>query len=227
MLRTTKTKTGKGWLYVLISILIFGSLWGLSEVAIGGGLKAANFPYRSGLLTGIAMGIMGASLAFSWKPLKLLGIGLVAVGVSLLVVPVLHVSPVCKANSCLALVIESGSLTLGAFALGNKISKNVYAQMATGFTAALVASTAFYFAGSHFAPCAYLLSFTPGSFIVKEGVVWAVFSSVLFPIGYAIGKRLADSSSPVLAERRLYYSSSAVLLSACWTISALVIAAGF
>ena len=209
---------------VLIWILVFGSLWGLSEVALGGALKAAAFPYRAGLLTGIGMGIMGMALALSRKSLLPVGVGAVAVLVGLLVVPVLHVSAMCKANSSLALIIEAGSLSLAAGLITRKTGASVYGRMVTGFSAALLASAAFYFAGVHFAPCAYLLSFTPGSFVVKEGLVWAAFSGILLPIGYAAGERLAASTFPAFNRRSWYYSGSAVAL--CWGISALAIAAG-
>ncbi len=98
----TNTKTlanRQGLIHLLIWILVFGSLWGLSEVALGGGLRAANFPYRSGLLTGVGMAVMGIALASSRKPLIPIGVGMVAALVTLLVVPILHVSVMCKANS--------------------------------------------------------------------------------------------------------------------------------
>jgi hypothetical protein len=61
--------------------------------------------------------------------------------------------------------------------------------MAMGGGAVLLASAAFYIAGMHVAPCAYLLSFkTLGAFIVTEGLVWAAFSAILLPLGCAAGE---------------------------------------
>ncbi len=227
---TERTQGGRqGLLYVLTSILVFGSLWGLSEVVLGGSLRAAGFPYRSGLLTGAGMGIMGVALAMSRKWLLPVGIGVVAALVTLLVVPIMHVSVMCKANSCLALGLESGSLSLAAVLVGRKASRNIYGRMGMGGGAALLASAAFYFIGRQVAPCAYLLSFTtPGSFIVTEGLVWAAFSAILLPLGYAVGELLVITPLPVLFERNLArYASSAAIVALCWGISASAIAAGF
>jgi len=221
-----KISDRRGLVDVIIGILVFGSLWGLSEIALGGALKAASFPYRSGLLTGIGMAVMAMALAVSRKPLIPIGVGAVAVLVGLLVVPVLHVSPMCRANSSLALVLEAGSLTFAASLVASRRGKSVYGRMATGGSAALLASVAFYFAGTHFAPCAYLLSFTPGSFVVKEGLVWAAFSAILLPLGYSAGERLAENRLTVVTRRSALYSGSSLVVAACWGISALALALG-
>ncbi len=216
----------RGLIDLILGILVLGSLWGLSEIALGGVLKAAGFPYRSGLLTGIGMAVMGMALAVSRKPLIPIGVGAVAVLVGLLVVPVLHVSPMCRANSSLAVVLESGSLTLAASLIASRTGKSVYGRMATGGSAALLASVAFYFAGTHFAPCAYLLSFSAGSFVVKEGLVWAAFSTILLPVGYSAGERLAGNQLTVVRQRSALYSGSGLVVAVCWGISALALALG-
>jgi hypothetical protein len=218
----------KNLLHLFISILVFGSLWGLSEVLLGGSLRAANFPYRSGLLTGIGMGIMGASLAITKKWFLPVGIGIIAALVTLLVVPVLHASPLCRANSCLALGLESGSLSLISIIFSKKMGRNLYALVAVGAGAALIASTAFYFAGTHLAPCTYLLSFTAGSFIIKEGLVWAAFSAILFPLGFIAGQWLTVRAYGLqLKSNRYYYAINAVIAALCWGVCALAISAGF
>ena len=218
----------QGLLRLITGILFFGSLWGLSEVALGGGLRAASFPYRAGLLTAIGMAIMGIALANFRKPLMLVGIGSVAMLVNLLAVPLLHVSVACKANSCIAVGLESASLGLVAVLLMAKAGGSVYARMGSGAFAAVMASAAFYFVGTHVAPCNYLLSFTsPGTFVVQEGLVWAAFSAVLFPLGYLAGERLAVKPLPALAGRGLaYYATAAGAVILCLGFSALAIVSG-
>lgn len=209
-----------------IGILVFGSIWGLSEVALGGGLQVANFPYRAGLLTGIGMAIMGITLVIYKKPAMLIGIGLVAVLVKLLAVPILHISVMCKANSCIAVFTESVALSLMAFLLLREMGKNIYVRMGSGALAAIVASAGFYFVGMQVAPCQYLESFTPGGFIVTEGLIWAAFSAILLPLGYLAGEKLAAITSPVLTRRPIYYAASASTVLFCWGVSALAIMAG-
>ncbi len=220
-------RTG-GLTQLVIAMLVFGSLWGLSEVALGGSLRATDFPYRSGLLTAIGLGIMGMGLVTTRQPLALLGIGLVAALVTQQSVPILHTSIMCKANSSLALIIEAGSLSLVAATVMRRTGTNAYSRVTGGVLAALVASTGFYFIGTHVAPCNYLLSFaTPASFVVKEGLVWAGFTAFLLPLGCLAGEKLAATSLPALAGRSAaYYATMTGIVALAWGTSAVAIAAG-
>ncbi|MFH1032428.1 MAG: hypothetical protein V1767_07715 [Chloroflexota bacterium] len=210
----------------LIWILVFGALWGMSEVALGGGLKAASFPYRSGLLTGIGMGILAAAAAIWRKPLMLVGIGLVAASVNLLAIPVMHLAVSCKANSCVAVVIEAASLSLVAAALMNKT--NAYVRMAGGAASAVLASAGFYLIGTHVAPCQYLWSFgNVGTFVVKEGLTWAGFAAVLVPLGYIAGEKLASRLQVAESTKRLaYYGTASAIIGSSLGISYFAIIAG-
>lgn len=211
---------------LIIGILVFGSIWGLSEVVLGGGLSAADFPYKSGLLTGIGIGLMGMALAIYKKPAMLVGIGLVTVLVKLLAVPILHISVMCKANSCLAVFVEAVALSLVAFSLMSAMGKSVHARMGSGAAAAVIASVGFYFIGRQVAPCNYLLSFTPGGFIVTEGLIWASFSAILLPLGYWAGMKLEGKAFPWLTRKTLYYATTAATIVICWGVSAIAIASG-
>ncbi len=216
----------QGLPYVIIGILVFGSLWGLAEVVIGGGLATTSFPYRAGLLTGIGIAIMGIALALHKKPVMLIGIGLMAVLVKLLAVPILHISVMCKANSAIAVFTESVALALVASLFIGALSKSIHARMGTGALAAIIAAVGFCFIGIHAAPCNYLLSFTPGGFIITEGLIWAAFSACLLPPAYLLGEKLALKTSLVTTRRPLYYATSAVVICLCWGISAIAIMAG-
>jgi len=186
MMKDTENRSGKhqGLAHILIGILVFGSIWGLSEVALGGGLRAAQFPYRAGLLTGIGVALMGIALVIYRKPLMLLGIGIVTVLVKLLAIPILNIPVMCKANSCIAVMTESVALSLVAILLMGEMSKSIHARMGSGALAAIIASVSFYFIGMQVAPCKYLLSFAPVGFIITEGLIWAAFSACLLPLGY-------------------------------------------
>jgi hypothetical protein len=228
MTEVTRNKLSNlpGLVHLVIGILVFGSIWGLLEVALGGGLQVANFPYRAGLLTGIGIAIMGMALVIYKKPAMLIGIGLVTALVKLLAVPILHISIMCKANSCIAVFTEAVALSLVAFSLRSEMGKSVHARMGTGALAAIVASVGFYFVGMQVAPCKYLLSFTPGGFIITEGLIWAAFSAILLPLGYLAGEKLVGKASPALIRRSVYYPVSASTVLLCWGVSALVIMAG-
>jgi len=217
---------------IWMSILVLGSLWGLSEVVLNGAIRAAGLPYRAGILAGIGMALMAVAVAAFRKPVMLIGIALVAVLLKQLAVPILHVSVMCKANSCLAVMLE-GTALAGAVALaGRNLHRHISIRVGSAALAALTAAGVFYFAGMHVAPCRYLLSFNrPGglqAFLIAEGLVWAIFSGMLFPIGYWIGTQIRDSILTVERHRQLsYYVTSSLVVALCWLTSALAIAAGF
>jgi len=216
---------------VLTAVAVLGSLWGLSEVVVGGAIRAAGLPYRAGILTGIGMGLMAIAVSVFKKPPMLAGIALVAVLCKQLVVPILHVSVMCKANSCLAVMLEGLALAGMVSLAGRRLDRSYLAQIASGASAALLASAAFYFIGMRVAPCRYLLSFNrPGGFVAfltVEGLVWAVFSAVLFPVGHWAGTRLGDTVFALSARKpSLYYITSVALVVCCWAVSAFAIAAG-
>lgn len=169
---------------ILIAILVLGSLWGVSEVVLSGAIRAAGLPYRSGILTGIGMCIVGIAVGIFRKPLIIVGIALVAVLCKQLVVPIFHVSVMCKANSCLAVMLEGLSLAGVVSLAGRKLDSSHLAPIASGASSALIAAVAFYFLGMWVSPGPDLLSFNhPGGFIAfltSKGLVWAAFSGILF-----------------------------------------------
>ena len=213
-------------------ILILGSFWALSEAALGGSLRKMGFPYRAGLLTGIGFGLMGIMFGILKRPLMLIGVALVAVLGKQLAVPILHISIMCKANSCVAVILEGLALTGTLAIVGNMIKKSEIRRMLSGGSAALIASAAFYYIGMHVAPCRYLLSFNhPGgliSFLTVEGLVWAAFSAISFPVGYWIGDKIRGSLYNFTVRKPLiYYASSSAIVVLFWVGNAILIMKGF
>jgi hypothetical protein len=205
----------------LLVILVLGSLWGFSEVVLSETIKIAGIPFRAGILTGIGMGIMGIAVAMNRKTLPLLGIALVTVAAKELVVPILHCSFMCKANSCAAVLLQGLALSSVIVISGHRIAGGVFTRAIAGASAALLSAGAFYYVGINLAPCAYLLSFASQSGIVTfmgaEGIVWAAFSAVFFPIGCAIGARLLNLLPAVKMQKpAAYYLFTATGLFCCW-----------
>ena len=217
--------------YVLIAILVFGSIWGLSEVVLSGAIKAAGLPFRAGILIGVGMCIMGLSLGILRKSSILIGIALVAIFCKQLVVPILHVSVMCKANSCLAVMLE-GIALFGVVSLaGRKLESGHLPRIVSGASAAILAAIAFYFIGMRVVPCPFLRSFNrPGGFVAfltVEGLVWAVFSAIFFPIGYWLGARLRNTVLTLQTRKPLfYYTTSSAIVVCSWAVSAFAISTG-
>jgi hypothetical protein len=204
----------------IIMILVLGSLWGLFEVVLSDIIRSHGIPWRAGILTGIGMGIMGVAVGLSRKAAPLMGIALVAVAAKLLAVPILGCSLLCKANTCAAVLLQGAALS-GAVAIAwPRIADSSLKRAATGFSAALASAACFYYVGIQLSPCQYLLSFSGiVPFMLAEGIVWAAFSGVLFPLGYKLGLAVVHEIPVVKMNRPLaYYLSCSAGILLCWAV---------
>ena len=216
---------------MLIGLLVLGSVWGFLEVVLGGAMKAGSIPYKGDVLTGLGMMLMGIAVAMYRKPLLLIAIAAVAVGVRQLSIPILHLSTFCKANSSIAVMLGGTALAGGAALAGRRLERGARARVITGFAAGLTAAVSFFFIGMRVAPCRYLLSFNRAgglvAFLQAEGIIWAALCAILFPVGYRVGVSMRESVFDLRATRpALYYTASIMLVVCCWGISAIAIARG-
>jgi len=230
MAGTGQEKTDGSFVF-LQTVVVLGSLWGLSEVVISDTLKLLQIPFRAGILTGIGMGIMGMAVGMHRRPVMLAGLALVAIAAKQLVVPLLDCSIMCKANSCAAVLLQ-GCILCGLVSFFERFEKgDLSSRVVTGISAALIAAGAFYAVGTRLAPCQHLLSFAQHggmvSFIYTEGFSWAFFSGILYPAGYRAGVKL---NNPVRRfrnkEPRAYYATLTVIVAGCWAAAASIIALG-
>jgi hypothetical protein len=216
---------------VLVGLLVLGSVWGFLEVVLGGAMKAGGIPYKGDVLTGLGMLLMGIALALYRKPLLLIAIAAVAVGVRQLSIPILHLSTFCKANSSIAVLLGGSALAGAAAVAGRRLQRGARARVITGFAAGLTAALSFFFIGMRVAPCRYLLSFNRAgglvAFLGAEGIIWAALCAALFPAGYRVGESLRQGVFDLREARpALYYSASLTLAACCWVISGIAIARG-
>ena len=229
-MRGKRTETAQ-WAHILIAVAVLGSLWGFSEVVLSGALAAAGFPYRAALLTGIGLGLTSIAVAAHHRMWMPAAGGIVAVMVKLLVVPLLQVPASCKANSCLAVVVEGLALSIAVALLDRRMRESVVARMSGGAGAALLASAMFFPAGMRLAPCPYLLSFSRAGgllpFVLREGVPWAIASMLLVPVGYWLGERLREGVLAWEKKPLTYYASAAGTVVCCWAASAVAILLGW
>ena len=230
---------------IALAVLLLGSVWGAVEVVLGGAMHQAGVPHRVAIVAGLGMAIMGIGLGAFRRVYMLPLIALVVVCVRQLAVPILHVPFVCKANSCLAVVIEScalaGLVGLAGSRLtgrasgpgsGGSMTRGQWTTAAVvGGCAALLASGVFHTAGMRVAPCDHLLSYNRAlglvTYMATRGSFWAISSAALFPLGYLLGLRLEESVAAVPRSRpALYYLASALCVVTCWGASAVAISAG-
>ncbi|MCU0611039.1 MAG: hypothetical protein MUE60_04515 [Candidatus Eisenbacteria bacterium] len=215
----------------LVLVLIAGSLWGLSEVALNAGLRFLIPDLRATGLVASGMFLMGMLLGTGRSPVVVPAAALIAVACRQLVVPILQTSPLCKANACIAVTLQAASVAGAAAVLGRRIHHRPAMQAVVAGAGALVAAVSFHTVGLHVAPCAYLQSFgQPGGLVVflgREGIAWATAAALAMPVGYSWGHRLAHPLTRVRAiSAPLYYASSLALVAGCWIACGLMTAAG-
>ena len=216
---------------IAVAVLVLGSLWGVAEVVLNDAIKAADLPFRAGALTGVGMLAMGLLLGYARKPIAILGVPTVAVLVKQMVVPILGASVLCKANSCIAVLFEATVLAGVAGLALRGSGRSTIARAGAGAGAGLLAAVPFYFVGLAVAPCAYLMSFDRAggfaAFMVQEGLVWAAFSAVLFPVGYALGTRVREPLNAIETRNPVAYTGAALGVAlSCWVTAAIAIYAG-
>ncbi len=197
-----------------IAAVVAGSLWGLWEV-LGNEFIRNNFlSLRAGLLTGGGFLIMGLALGLLKRPALPLAIAFVAALSKQIIVPVTGCSPLCSANSCLALMLMGGILSGASILMKPQVQEpGRLKAVAVGFTVPFLAASVFYFGGMRLAPCPYLLTYnTAGGFLnfmMNEGLAWSLISALTFPAGLYAGYRAAAAYRNFVTLRtRLYYGVS-------------------
>lgn len=209
-----------------LSMLALGAMCGLVEVVVGNALHQSGI-HLSALLIGLGCILLGIGLAIYKNPLMIIGMGLTACLCKQLVVPVLGLSFMCEANSCLAVLLEYGSLAGMSALTMNSMRKNADARILTAGSGIFLGSVIYYFLGMRVSPCQYMLSFNVSggfvNFIAKEGLIWSAFSAALFPLGWSIGERLTEKTTALLQQKpRYFYLVTALSSTACCLIACII-----
>ncbi len=221
----------EGLLYLIIGILVFGSIWGLFEAPLGGFLNLIIFPNKGAIMSGIGAAIMASALAIYRKPAMLPGIGIVAASFKwlnswLLFVPI---NAVQIMNPAMAIILESLAFGLVAAFLMKRLTKNLFVGTGAGVLVGLMSATAYvYFAvyATHSPIFARMGIKSIGEFIMGNGAVQAAFFGILLPMGYLVGEKLAAKTVPVFTGKYLYYATSTAIICLCWGISAIALMSG-
>jgi len=227
----TRLEGRQGIFYVLLGILVFGSIWGLLEATLGGFLNLILFPNKGAIMAGIGVAIMASALAIYKKPSMLLGIGVVAASFKwfnawLLFVPLNAIQVV---NPAMAIIFESFAFALVAAFLMNRMEKKVLVGVGAGALAGFVGAVAWVYFAIYVlnAPAYARVVFTAGEYISNQAVIQAVFMGLFAPLGYLAGTKLAAKTFPALTKKMpLYYASTVATIVICWGVSAIAFVSG-
>jgi hypothetical protein len=218
-------------LYVVLGILVFGSIWGLLEATLGGFLNLIIFPNKGAIMAGIGVAIMAMALAIYRKPAMLPFIGIVAASFKwfnawLLFVPLNAIQVV---NPAMAIVFESLAFGLVAVFLMKRMEKNPLFSVGAGALAGFLAAVAWVYFAIYVmnAPAYARVVFTAGGFISNQAIIQAVFLGIFAPLGYLAGTKLVAKPFPQLTKKMpVYYASALATVALCWGLSAVAFVSG-
>ena len=211
------------------ALILCGAVLGLAEIVVSSIMRNAGLPYRSAILTGLGMGLMGLALAMYGRTAAVLGVTTVAALCKAVAIPVFQPPFFCNANACIAVLLNGAALSVLAAAAGRHLRRSAILRVAAGVGAALAGVAAFYCLGVYIQPCRPLLHINVtgslATYMGAKGLSAAVASGLLLPVGYAAGLRLRESLLPVWRRPGLVgYPVTAAVLVSCWLLNGLLIA---
>jgi len=221
-----------GTAQILVGILLFGSIWGLLEATLGGFLHLVIFPNKGAIMSGIGIAIMASALAIYKKPGVLPGIGIVSASFKLLDVWLfsLPINSVHIINPAMAIIFESLAFSLVAVFIVKRMESSILTGVAAGIVCGLISVIAYVYFAIYVTNSPLFERIGVSSiaeFIAGQGIVQAAFWGILLPVGYLAGDKLRKKPFSTLFRRvRLYYVTSASIITVCWVISAIAIKAG-
>ena len=202
-------------LKLLAGILVFGSLWGFSEVIIGSSLQDAGLP-TGAIMTGVfALTFLVFSRMIYRQPGMQVGMGLVAGGLRLF-------NPFVGCHLCSAIAIMAEGIIFEI--IWYKISpdfdelKNVITKGSMGIISAYLIYVGGYIVTQILTPVAAGASFYVENLIVflprilSSGLIAAVIGLVVLPV------TLLTKKIDITVKDHLYYPTTIGISLLCWFV---------
>jgi hypothetical protein len=219
------------WKFYFLNIIVFGAFLGLVEASLGKFIRGAGLP-RSPFVTGTGFLVMALGLAVFKMARVIPGITFMGILSKWLAVPLLGLPIFCQVNDHFAILLNGAFLFAGVAVFRKRIASGWKAQSAVAGLAAFGAGATFFALGRFLSPCTHLLSFRyagGAAFYMLTRVAPAtLLAAVLFPLGYALGRRLERWLLPLWLERKpLLVPLAGAFTAACLGMTVLLTAVGF
>lgn len=200
---------------LIAGILVFGSLWGFSEVIIGSSLQDIGLPTGAIMTGAFAITFLVLSRMIYRQPGMQFGIGVVAGGLRLF-------NPFvgCHLCSAIAIMAEGAIFEIIWYRISYDFSelKTVIIQVSMGIISAYFIYIGGYIVTQILTPVAAGASFYAENLIVflprilSSGLIAAVIGGAVLPI------TLLAKKIDITVKDRLYYPSTIGLSVLCWFI---------
>jgi len=198
---------------LIAGILVFGSLWGFSEVIIGTGLQNAGLPYGA-IMTGVfALSFLVLSRMIFRQPGMQMGMGLIAGGLRIF-------NPFigCHLCSAIAIMAEAAIFEIIWYKMESDFSdlKTITMQSSIGITTAYLVYIGGYITTQILTPIVggtgfyleNLIVFMPR--ILASGLLTALLGAVALPAILQLKKL------DLTIKDRLYYPATVGISILCW-----------
>jgi len=215
----TLSKSGNT-LYVLLGILVFGSVWGLVEATLGGALHLVHFAYKGAITGGVGMAIMAAFVATYRRPKLVLWLGVIAALFKPLSA-LIYGQPVFApfvVNPASAIILEALGFTLVVSLVFKGFEGTVKTRIGAGVAAGYLSIILYAVAASalglgKWASWGLAERLTS---VATDGTALAIVGTVLLLLGYLVSTKFRPSFWQfVTVKPRAFYASTIAITALC------------
>jgi hypothetical protein len=231
-LRKLKTLSESGnSLWVVIGILVFGSVWGLVEAVLGGALHLVHFPYKGAIPGAIGMAIMATFVVTYRRPRLVFWIAVIAAlfkPLSALIYgqPIFGPSVV---NPASAILLEALAFTLVVSLLFKGFESSIKARIGAGISAGYLSIILYAILASAVGMGKWAsLGLTDKlTMALTDGTALAIAGTALLLLGYLVGMQLRPKFWQLSSTKAsLFYASTTATIVCCWIGAAVASAPG-
>jgi hypothetical protein len=207
-------------LYVLLGILVFGSVWGLVEATLGGALHLVHFAYKGAITGGVGMAIMAAFVATYRRPKLVFWLGVIAALFKPLSA-LIYGQPVFApfvVNPASAIILEALGFTLVVSLVfkgfEGTVKTRIGAGVATGYLSIILYAVAASALGlGKWASWGLAERLTS---VAIDGTALAIVGTGLLLLGYLVSRKLRPSFWQFMTVRpKAFYASTLAITALC------------
>jgi hypothetical protein len=207
-------------LYVMVGILVFGSVWGLVEATLGGALHLVHFAYKGAITGGVGMAIMAAFVATYRRPKLVFWLGVIAALFKPLSA-LIYGQPVFApfvVNPASAIILEALGFTLVVSLLFKGFEGSVRTRIGAGVAAGYLSIILYAVAASalglgKWASWGLAERLTS---VAIDGTALAIVGTSLLLLGYLVSTKVRSNFWQFMtAKPKAFYASTIAITALC------------
>jgi hypothetical protein len=207
-------------LYVMLGILVFGSVWGLVEATLGGALHLVHFAYKGAITGGVGMAIMAAFVATYRQPKLVFWLGVIAALFKPLSA-LIYGQPVFApfvVNPASAIILEALGFALVVSLLFKHFESSVKTRIGAGVAAGYLSIILYAVAASALGLgkwASWGLAERLTSVLI-DGTALAIVGTGLLLLGYLVSTRFRPNLWQFMtAKPKAFYASTIAITALC------------